>query len=1315
MDFEQLKPITALQDFVFEPIAFWAANTPTKTAVIADGVSWSYLEFEERTNQLAAALIGHGIKAGDRVSFVLPRGPSAILLLVSILKAGAAYVPIDAQSPPGRIADCLEDADPALVITEEHMANLIGCSAPVVAIEALINEAAKEPTTALKRAIKPEDLAYIIFTSGTTGRPKGVPITHAALTNFIIGNQAVCIRVEPDDVVFQGFSPASDGHHEEVWPTFLAGATLVVASPSHVHSGHELAEFLNKHKISIISCAPTLLSMVDGDVPTLKRILFGAESLSTSMIERWWKPDREIVNTYGPTEATVGATFGYCSPGQQVTIGKPLPGYDCYVMNEDLEEVQPGSQGELTIAGIGVSNGYFLREELSIGRFIENPCFDETRHNKVLYRTGDRVTVNSDGNIVWLGRIDNQVKIRGHRVELSEIESHVLTEPSVQTTVVVVRGADTDNPQLVALVKLKNDHELEFSAFLERMREAMPAYMVPQSVEIVDAIPVLPSGKIDRAACSVLHGHTVRIEREILPPMNDTESLLLDVWRELFATEDISCDDNFFLELGGYSLLASRIVSTLRSSHGFPGLSVLDLYENPTIRSLASLLDGMVRPVAEEPEFVHVSKSQYRIAKVVMFFCVLILFGIQAITWLGPILAAIYLSNLPNNRFSDLHSFLIGLGLNAIQVPLLFIFVVIAKRITGGNLKEGTYPMWGPTFLRWWFANRILAIAPLPFITGTPLATLFLRALGAKVGKNVTFESLDIDAPGLIQIGDDCSFENSAWLHAATVSNGQLHLRKITIGNGCVVGVRSGVAGGGVMKNGAVLRDLGCISAGTSIPENEEWAGSPARKTEERMLPLYDPALRPSKSRLVRYAAIQTILVAILAVLESIPFMAIAFTLYNESKETYAYLLEPVYAIALVLFACTQALIVKWATIGRLKPGTFKYPGSYWLRKWFADKHLELLSSTLVPIYDSLFTRSWCQALGMKCGPRCEIALPRRMPYDLVEMGEESFLASEVSIGMPLRRNGMITLLRTKVGKRVFLGNDSVVPQGSDIPDESLLGVLSASPSPEVMGEEEGQAWLGSPAFKMPRRQVTDTFGVERTYKPSKKLYVERLFHEAFRIVLPAMFSLLIAAVFIEGFVEFWDRHSVWLGILLLPLLYLCAAFFGALICLISKWILVGKYKPSVQPLWSRQVWNVETYSAVLHDFGVPLFVLPLVGTPMMSGFMRFLGAKVGHRVFMNTTDWTETDLISIGDDVAINANAPLQAHLFEDRVMKIGPITIGDRCSVGTYSVILCESELKHDAHIGDLSLVMKGETIPSHTYWAGSPAQIDPNAGRR
>jgi non-ribosomal peptide synthetase-like protein len=205
---------------------------------------------------------------------------------------------------------------------------------------------------------------------------------------------------------------------------------------------------------------------------------------------------------------------------------------------------------------------------------------------------------------------------------------------------------------------------------------------------------------------------------------------------------------------------------------------------------------------------------------------------------------------------------------------------------------------------------------------------------------------------------------------------------------------------------------------------------------------------------------------------------------------------------------------------------------------------------------------------------------------------------------------------------------------------------------------------------------------------------------------------LIVAAVFIEMFVAVWNESSLLVASLVGPLIYLVITVISAIICKVCKAILVGKYEPTVSPLWSPFVWRAETYSAVLHDFGVPTFIQALVGTPFLAWLMRFLGAKVGSRSFINTTDWTETDLIKIGSDVAINTNAPLQAHLFEDRVMKVGAITIGERCSVGHYSVILCDSELRDDAHVGPMSLVMKGETIPSNTFWAGSPVQasVDP-----
>jgi non-ribosomal peptide synthetase-like protein len=1294
--------------FVFDPLAHWARLTPERPALVGTGVGWTYEEFEWRTNRLSRVLRSRGIHRGDRVAFVLPRGADTVLLIVAILKAGAAYVPIASDSPPTRIAGCLEDARPALLVAEASHAVLPEGELECAELGELLKELEAfppEPLDAAEIGLQETDLAYIIFTSGTTGRPKGVPISHRSLSNFIEGNQEACIRVSPDDRVFQGFSPASDGHHEEVWPTLSAGATLVVPTNAEVYSGDELGSFLRRHHVSVVSCAPTLLSTVEEDVPSLRRILFGAENCPMSLVRRWWRPDREILNTYGPTEATVGATFSVCHPDRPITIGRPLPNYFCYVVDEALNEVP---EGELAIAGVGVAEGYFASPEASAAKFLPNPHAVPGQNNETLYRTGDRVRRDPDGNLVWLGRIDGQVKIRGHRIEVTEVEEQILAQPSIQSVAVVARQVGEHEAQLAALIVARDPETINLSDLLEGLREGLPPHMIPPTFEIVDRIPILPSGKIDRRACQSLHGHQLRVERELVPPRTETERMVLALWQRLFGTDDLSCADDFFTDLGGYSLLASRFISAIRNEEGFAGVSVLEIYEHPTVRSFAAWLDGQSRSGADAaaptPEFDPVPPGRYRVAKVVQGLGVLVLYGIQGVFWLGPILGAIYYSNV---GISDLRSLLLGLVLHAVSIPLLLLLAVATKWIVGGRFREGSYPVWGGTFLRWWFVHRMLAIAPTAFLTGTPLAGLYLRMLGAKVGRNVTFESLDVDCPDLIQIGDDCSFENSSWIRASEVVHGRLVIRPIRVESGCVVGVRSGVAGGAAMETGSALQDLSCAVAGTTVAAGEEWSGSPARRSDAPRLPKYEPDAQPSRKRLAVFGAAQAGLLVVLSILDSLPFMAVAFTLYNTCDGLRDYVVEPLFALALVAIACFQAVVVKWAVIGRLKEGTFAQPSLYWLRKWFADKHLETMTPTIVPIYDSLFARPLVRALGMKCGPRCEIALPRRLPYDLVEMGEESFLASEVSVGMPVRRNGRLTLERTVVGKRAFLGNDSVVPQGARFPDESLLGVLSICPPNGELGSATDQAWLGSPAFRMPNRQVHAQFDEQRTYRPTKRLYAERIAHETLRIVLPSLASLAVLSVLVEGFVAIWNDASLPVAIGAIPILYLFGALLGALICRGAKALLVGRYQPTIQPLWSRFVWKVETYSAVLHDFGVPMFIVPLVGTPFLGGLMRFLGAKIGQRVFINSTDFTETDLIHLGDDVSINENAPLQAHLFEDRVMKIGPIRVGDRCSVGNFSVVLCDSELKNDAHVGHLSLVMKGETIPSNTFWAGCPAQ--------
>lgn len=1308
-------PEIASGGFVFEPLLRWALETPDKIAIVSEEGAITYAQFERRTNQIARALRQRGVKRGDLVALVLPRGAQTIQTIVGVLKSGAAYVPIDSETPAERIRHCIEDSNPSLIVVQD--AGILEeeeAAQKAVDTARLFTDADAEGADQLPTAeigLSGADLAYVIFTSGTTGRPKGVPITHAALTNFVLGDQKACIRVAQDDRVFQGFSPASDGHHEEVWPAFLAGASLVVATTHDIHSGHELGGFLERNGVTIISCAPTLLSMIEDDVPSLRRILFGAERCPAELVRRWWRPDREIVNTYGPTEATVGATFGYCVPDQPITIGKPLPNYYCYILDPEGNPVPRGSEGELCIAGIGVSSGYLGRPDLSASKFVPNLVGCAAHHNETAYRTGDRVRLADDGNIEWLGRIDDQVKIRGHRIELSEIETHLLASSAVQSAVAVAREAGDQDMRLTALIVLRSGVDFDLSELHERLHAELPAYMVPQSLERVDHIPMLPSGKVDRRACEKLHGVTIRIEREILPPKTETERIVLGVWQQMFPDSEISCADDFFRDLGGYSLLASRFISVMRSEHGYPSVSVLDIYQNPTIRSFAAVLQAHARPTHAAAHYQEVPRRRYLVARFVQMVGILILFGLQGAFWLGPLVAAIYFST--DLGVSDSSSLLLGLALHAGSVPFMLAFTLGVKWAIVGRFKPGRYPVWGTAFLRWWFVHRLLGITPVGFLTGTPLASIYLRMLGAKVGKNVNFESVEIDCPDMIQVGDDCSFENSSWIHASEVTRGELIIRPIVVGNGCSVGVRAGLSGGSVLEDGVSLRDMTCATAGLTIPKGEEWAGSPARKCESSIMPPYDPAQQPTKKRLVKYSIIQTLAVMALTVLDSIPFMTAAWMMYNLAEQPQDYLYwEPVFASALVVFACVQGLAVKWAVIGRLKPGTYKFPGGYYIRKWFAERHLEAMSGTIVPIYDSLFARPWCRALGMKCGPRCEIALPRRMPYDLVEMGEESFLASEVSIGRPIRRNGKVMLEPTIIGKRSFLGNDSVVPQGIDVPDEFLLGVLSTCPQNAEIGDEPNQAWLGSPAFRMPTRQIHDQFDVRQTYRPTNKLYAERLLHESIRIFLPSLCSLIVAMCVIEGFVEVWNDTSLLIAVLCSPLIYCVGTFIGAALCKLAKFLLIGKYKPTVQPLWSRFVWKTETYSAILHDFAAPLFISDMSGTPFLSSVMRFLGAKVGKRCFINTTDFTETDLIQIGDDVAINANAPLQAHLFEDRVIKVGPIKIGDRCTVGNYSVILCESELKNDAHVEHLSLVMKGETIPAGTTWAGSPAQALPDA---
>jgi len=325
----------------------------------------------------------------------------------------------------------------------------------------------------------------------------------------------------------------------------------------------------------------------------------------------------------------------------------------------------------------------------------------------------------------------------------------------------------------------------------------------------------------------------------------------------------------------------------------------------------------------------------------------------------------------------------------------------------------------------------------------------------------------------------------------------------------------------------------------------------------------------------------------------------------------------------------------------------------------------------------------------------------------LLSIGQESFVADLSTLCAPQIYNNEFILAPTSIGHRAFIGNNSVLPSGTTIPDGTLIGVLSVPPKASEDLNRSNASWFGSPAIFLPRREHKGGFTETMTYKPSLQLYLQRLFVEYFRITLPFTTTIILVSFLFSSLDNMLDELGVWQTILLFPVLYMCSCVIIVFLAITIKKLLIGKYYATEKPLWSNFVWRNELLTTYYENTLVPFFLDHLRGTPFISIFLRALGCKIGKRVFIDTTDITEHDMITIGDDAIINENVALQSHLFEDRIIKIGTLNIGSKCSVGSLSVVLYNTEMKAGSQLGDLSLLMKGETLPENTKWQGLPAR--------
>ncbi len=588
LQFASLGRVTdSAPELLHELFEAQAALNPQRIAVVCGNQCVTYGELDHQADTVAALLRQHGVRPGDRVALFLPRSPDVYVAFLGVLKAGAAYVPLDPEYPPDRVNFILEDSQAkALITTRDLDAGTPGGKQIRLFAEEFSTEKQHDPKRQRTAALNPDDLCYIIYTSGTTGQPKGVEITHRSVCHLVRA-EAEIFRIEPIDRVFHASSIAFDASVEEIWLAFFGGATLVLGTSGMIHAGPDLSRMLTEAGVTVLSCVPTLLLTMEDDIPSLRLLILGGEASPAGLTKKWWKPDRRIVNTYGPTEATVIATWTDCHPERTITIGRPVRGYTTTVLDAALRPVAKGQPGELCIGGAGLARGYLNRPELTAEKFIHLEQADGPARR--VYRTGDLVRENANGDLEFLGRIDTQVKIRGFRVELGEIEAALMECPEIRQAAVSLREDVPGLQRLVAYI-VPRDSAFDPERLRSLVSQRLPPYMVPTAFERLSSMPTLASGKVDRKNLPLPSSPADVPQRRIRAPTSPGERQIVDTWAKLFGTP-VSTDDDFFLDLGGHSLLAARMVSELRKQPGFEGVSVRDVYEFPTIQALARRSD----------------------------------------------------------------------------------------------------------------------------------------------------------------------------------------------------------------------------------------------------------------------------------------------------------------------------------------------------------------------------------------------------------------------------------------------------------------------------------------------------------------------------------------------------------------------------------------------------------------------------------------------------------------------------------------------------------------------------------------------------
>lgn len=1275
---------------LIDVLADVAVRHPETSAIDDGSGALSYRELLARVWRTAEVLRTAGVRRGDRVGVRMPSGSKELYVsILGVLAAGAAYVPVDADDPDERARLVFDEASVRGIIAgagEYLPRDEAGELVPLYAGEAPHPRTNAAPVVAPPTA---DDDAWIIFTSGSTGVPKGVAVSHRSAAAFVDAESRLFLRAEPlgpGDRVLAGLSVAFDASCEEMWLAWAHGACLVPAPRALVRSGEDLAPWLLRQGITVVSTVPTLAAMWPVEaIENVRLLIFGGEACPPELAARLAADGREVWNTYGPTEATVVACAAPLDGSVPVRIGLPLDGWALAVVDADGTRVPEGGVGELIIGGVGLAR--YLDPAKDAEKYAPFPALGWDR----AYRSGDLVRFEAAG-LVFQGRADDQVKVGGRRIELGEVEAALQDLAGVAAAAAAVRTTDGGVPVLVGYLVMDAGVELDRHAARTALAGRLPAATIPL-LAVVEELPVRTSGKVDRAA---LPWPLPGVDAPVATGFSDAEMWLAEQWQAVLGLPVFDRKADFF-DLGGGSLAAAQLVSRIRAR--VPEFSVADIYDVPRLGAMSKALGPQLE--GEEVVTFHRPVRTPRATQLVQTLLGAPLFILSGVRWLLYLLTASALLRttpgfdvLPSVPWPVL---LVGLAVFATPFGRMALTVVAARVLLAG-VRAGDHPRGGWVHIRLWLAEQISDQVDAVGLAGAPWVTYYARALGAKIGRNVDLHTLP-PVTGMLEVGDGASIEPEVDLTGYWIDGDLVRIGAVRIGADATIGARSTLAPGTRIGRRAEIAPGSAVFG--RVKADQSWAGSPAVRVGGRSTGW--PTERPSAPTrwLWAYAASAVLLAVLPLASFTVGALVIARGMRGAGDLGAAALaalgwLVPAVALTGAVFAASVVLLVRVLSIG-LVEGTHPVRSRVAWQAWTIERLLDAARTILFPLYSSLFTPVWLRLLGARVGNDVEASTVLLIP-SMTRIEDGAFLADDTMVASYELRAGWLRLGPVRIGKRAFLGNSGMAAPGHRVPRDSLVAVLSAAPAKA----KAGSSWLGSPAVRL--RRLSAEGDESRTYRPRAGLRLARSLWELCRFV-PVVVTCAIGLGVLFALAVLWEALGPVWTFLLSGVVMLAAGAVAAAVSTAAKWVIVGAIRAGEQPLWSSFVWRTEVSDTFTEMVAAPWFARAASGTPALAVWLRSLGARIGAGVWCESYWLPEPDLVTLGAASTVNRGCVVQTHLFHDRIMSMDTVELEPGATLGPHSVVLPASTLGAHATVGPASLVMRGETVPVGSRWSGNP----------